>query len=98
MLFGMLALVVPQSAAVFGVWTVTLLGYAAFATTRLVRWPSGVRDAPKSNLRVFISYRRSNSRETVGRIHDHLLEDFDDVRVFLDVNRQVGGVDYAACG
>ncbi|ATE58632.1 toll/interleukin-1 receptor domain-containing protein [Thauera sinica] len=93
-LFGLLAAVVPESSAAFGAWTLVLLGYAAFATHRLVRWPAAVRDEPKSDLRIFISYRRDDSRETVGRIHDHLRGDFEGENLFLDVDRQAAGEDY----
>jgi hypothetical protein len=51
-------------------------------------------DEKKSQLSIFISYRRQDSRDTVGRIHDHLRRAFDERRIFLDVERQVGGEDY----
>lgn len=94
LLFGLLAVAVPESAAAFVGWTLVLLAYAAFAAHRLVRWPTAVRDEPKAELGIFISYRRDDSRETVGRIHDHLREGFDEQRIFLDVDRQAAGEDY----
>ena len=94
-LFVMLALVVPESTWVFSAWTIGLLAYAALATHRLVRWPTAeVWDQPKSKLGLFISYRRQDSHETVGRIHDHLRQSFDEERIFLDVDRQAAGDDY----
>lgn len=93
-LFALLAVVVPESASVFGIWALALLGYAGFASHRLVRWPTTVRDEPKSELGIFISYRRDDSRETVGRIHDRLCEDFETEHLFLDVDRQAPGEDY----
>jgi hypothetical protein len=74
---------------------IVLLAYAALATHRLVRWPTGdLWDQPKSSLAVFISYRREDSRETVGRIHDHLRQPFEEQHLFLDVDRQAAGEDY----
>jgi TIR domain len=94
-LFGLLALVVPGSTWVFSAWTICLLAYAAFATHRLVRWPrADVWDQPKSSLALFISYRRQDSRGTVGRIHDHLRQRFEEEHLFLDVDRQAAGEDY----
>lgn len=94
-LFGLLAFAVPDSAVAFGVWLAVVVAYAAFAAHRLVRWPTGLlADAPKSSLGLFISYRRDDSRETVGRIHDFLRQGFEEERLFLDVDRQAGGEDY----
>lgn len=94
-LFGLLAIAVPDSAAAFSVWLVFVLAYAAFATHRLVRWPTGLlADEPKSSLGLFISYRRDDSRETVGRIHDFLRQGFEEERLFLDVDCQAAGEDY----
>lgn len=94
-LFGLLAFAVPDSAVAFGVWLAVVVAYAAFAAHRLVRWPTGLlADEPKSSLGLFISYRRDDSRETVGRIHDFLRQGFEEERLFLDVDRQAGGEDY----
>jgi TIR domain len=94
-LFGLLALVVPESMWVFSAWTIGLLAYAALATHQLVRWPAAdVWDQPKSNLALFISYRRQDSGDTVGRIHDHLERGFEEEHLFLDVDRQAAGEDY----
>jgi len=94
-LFGLLALVVPESAWLFAGWAAALLAYGAITSHRLVRWPSGDGwDRPKSGASIFISYRRQDSRETVGRIHDHLREAFDERRIFLDVASEAAGEDY----
>ena len=94
-LFCLLAYAVPQRAWPFVAWTTILLAYAAFATHRVVCWPTDdLSDEPKSDLALFISYRRDESRETVGRIHDHLRQAFEDDNIFLDVARQAAGEDY----
>lgn len=94
-LFGLLAIAVPESAVQFIAWLAVLLAYAAYATHRLVRWPTGVlADEPKSSLGIFISYRRDDSRESVGRIHDYLRQGFEEEHLFLDVDRQAAGEDY----
>lgn len=94
-LFVLLTIAVPEQAWPFVAWTLLLLAYAAYATHRVVRWPTGeLSDVPESSLAVFISYRRDDSRETVGRIHDHLREAFEDEGIFLDVDRQAPGEDY----
>lgn len=94
-LFGLLAYVVPESTWIFTAWTIVLLAYAALATHRLVRWPTAdFWDQPKSTLALFISYRRQDSRETVGRLHDHLRQAFEEQHLFLDVDRQAPGEDY----
>jgi hypothetical protein len=94
-LFGLLALVVDESRLTFATWTVCLLVYALLTTHRLVRWPLSVAsDRPKSAVALFISYRRQDSRDTVGRIHDHLKQRFNEDRIFLDVDRQEAGEDY----
>lgn len=96
-LFGLLAIAVPESAVQFIAWLAVLLAYAAYATHRLVRWPTGVlADEPKSSLGIFISYRRDDSRENVGRIHDYLRQGFEEEHLFLDVDRQAAGEDYRA--
>lgn len=94
-LFGLLAYVVPESAWIFAAWTVGLISYAALATHRLVRWPTGdLEDQERSSLGIFISYRRQDTLETVGRLHDHLRRAFEEDRLFLDVERQAAGDDY----
>jgi len=94
-LFGLVAFVAPDSASVFGAWMIVILAYATITTHRLVRWPTeDLPDEPKSTLAIFISYRRQDSGETVGRIHDHLLETFEEERVFLDVDDPEAGEDY----
>ncbi len=94
-LFGLLAYVVPDSAWIFAAWTIGLIAYAALATHRLVRWPTDeLEDQDRSNLGIFISYRRQDTLETVGRLHDHLRRAFEEDRLFLDVDRQAAGDDY----
>jgi hypothetical protein len=96
-LFSLLAAVAAESAFIFSVWTIVLLGYAALTTHRLVRWPTGdLWDQPKSSLWVFISYRRDDSREITERIHDRLQDAFEEQNLFLDVDRQAPGEDYRA--
>ena len=94
-LFGLMALAVPDAALPFLVWLGVLLGYAVHVAYCLVRWPTGtLADEPKSELGIFISYRRDDSRETVGRIHDYLRQGFEEQHLFLDVDRQAAGEDY----
>lgn len=94
-LFSLLAYVVPEAFWIFSVWTVALLSYAVLATHRLVRWPErGLTEEPKSRLAIFISYRRDDSRDTAGRVLDHLRLAFEEEHLFLDVNRQAPGEDY----
>ena len=93
-LFGLMAFV-ADSAAIFIAWMVAILAYAALTTHRLVRWPTDdFADEAKSTLAIFVSYRRQDSGETVGRIHDRLLKAFEEERIFLDVDDQVAGEDY----
>jgi hypothetical protein len=94
-LFSLLAYVVPEAFWTFTAWTVALLSYAVLATHRLVRWPAnGLTEEPKARLGIFISYRRDDSRDTVGRVLDHLRLAFEEEHLFLDVNRQAPGEDY----
>jgi hypothetical protein len=94
-LYGLLWVAVREWVWFFPVWGVAVAAYAAFASYRLAGWPSDPQAVePTSTLSIFISYRRHDSRDTVGRIHDHLRRAFDERRIFLDVERQVGGEDY----
>lgn len=93
-LFGLLAVVVPASSTIFWISSAVTVSYSVFAAYRLVHWPAEALARPKSKRAVFISYRRGDSKETVGRIHDHLRQDFYEDRLFLDVARQVGGDDF----
>jgi TIR domain len=83
------------SRLLFALWAVASWTYAAIVTNVLVR--SRKTDAAekieKRDLGIFISYRRDDAIETVGRIYDHLKQGFDERRLFLDVDRQEGGVD-----
>jgi hypothetical protein len=94
-LYGLLWVAVREWVWFFPAWGVAIAAYAAFASHRLAGWPAAApADEPKSTLSIFISYRRQDSRDTVGRIHDHLRRAFDERRIFLDVEHQVGGEDY----
>ncbi|RPI95823.1 MAG: TIR domain-containing protein, partial [Chloroflexi bacterium] len=46
--------------------------------------------------RIFISYRRADSRPITGRIHEHLVRAFGDASVFMDVSDIPAGIDYKA--
>lgn len=95
LLFALLAVARPEAAGYFLAWLAVHLAYAGFALHRLVRWPTGeLADEPPVALGIFISYRRDDSRETVGRLHDALSRGFDPARLFLDVAAQVPGEDY----
>jgi hypothetical protein len=97
LLFVLLAVAVEDSAWLFGAWAGGLMAYAAFVTHRLAGWlGSDNLEQPRSRLSIFISYRRQDSRDTMGRIYDHLRQAFDERRMFLDVERQAPGEDYRA--
>lgn len=94
-LCALLAVARPEAAAQFLAGLVVLVGYAGFALHGLVRWPTGeIADEAPVALGIFISYRRDDSRETVGRLHDALRRGFDASHIFLDVERQTPGEDY----
>ena len=94
-LFGLLALARPEAGGYFVACLAVLAAYAAFVSHRLAFWPSGeIADEPRVSLGIFLSYRRDDSRESVGRIHDHLCQAFVPERIFLDVERQSAGADY----
>lgn len=44
--------------------------------------------------RIFISYRRADSRAITGRIHEHLADAFGEQNVFMDVTDIPAGTDY----
>jgi hypothetical protein len=46
--------------------------------------------------KIFISYRRADSRGTAGRLRDRLAQIFGEQNVFMDVDSIPGGVDFAA--
>jgi hypothetical protein len=46
--------------------------------------------------RIFISYRRSDSQATAGRIYDRLTREFGGHDVFMDVDHIPPGVDFRA--
>ena len=43
---------------------------------------------------LFISYRRSDSQDFAGRLHDHLIRAFDASEVFIDVDNIAAGEDF----
>ncbi len=45
--------------------------------------------------KIFISYRREDSKESVGRLHDHLKQRFDSQDIFFDVGTIKLGEDFA---
>ena len=47
-----------------------------------------------STKRIFLSYRRKDSQDIIGRIYDRLVRDFGDVAVFKDVDSIPLGVDF----
>jgi hypothetical protein len=94
-LFGLLSAIVNESRLVFLGWCTVTAAYAGIATYQLVRWPEvASMDRPKSNLAIFISYRRDDANDTVGRIYDYLKQEFVEERLFLDVERQVVSQDF----
>lgn len=44
--------------------------------------------------RIFISYRRDDSRHLAGRIYDRLAPHFGEEAIFMDVEAIDGGVDF----
>jgi len=46
--------------------------------------------------RIFISYRRSDTRHLAGRLSDRLEEQFPGAHVFMDVDAIEPGADFAA--
>jgi hypothetical protein len=94
-LCGLLAFFVEQFRLEFLIGAAITLLYAVAATHTLIRWPeAGSRERTKSTLGIFISYRRDDAIDTVGRIYDYLKQDFDEERLFLDVERQEAGENY----
>jgi alkylated DNA nucleotide flippase Atl1 len=50
---------------------------------------------PPTSGRIFLSYRREDTRHVVGRVGDRLMDHFGDERVFLDVDTIEPGMDFA---
>jgi hypothetical protein len=50
---------------------------------------------PPASGRIFLSYRREDTRHVVGRIGDRLTDHFGDERVFVDVDTIEPGQDFA---
>jgi TIR domain len=84
------------SRILFALWAAASWSYAGVVTNVLMRSrkTDAAEKVEKRGLGIFISYRRDDTIDTVGRIYDHLKHDFDERRLFLDVDRQVGGDDF----
>jgi len=84
------------SRLLFAVWAAASWTYAAVVTNVLVRLrkTDAADTIERRDLGIFISYQRDDAINTVGRIYDHLKQNFDERRLFLDVDRQVGGDDF----
>jgi alkylated DNA nucleotide flippase Atl1 len=52
-------------------------------------------EPPPTSGRIFLSYRREDTRYVVGRIGDRLMDHFGDERVFVDVDTIEPGLDFA---
>ena len=50
---------------------------------------------PLTSGRIFLSYRREDTRHLVGRVGDRLMDHFGDERVFVDVDTIEPGLDFA---
>lgn len=50
---------------------------------------------PPTSGRIFISYRREDTRHLVGRLSDRLMDHFGDDRVFVDVDTIEPGLDFS---
>ena len=62
--------------------------------TRIAWSHGGARHRGSGHVRVFISYRRSDSPDVAGRIHDRLVESFGGNNVYYDVDSIPFGVDF----
>jgi TIR domain len=57
--------------------------------------PRAKRPDPKPlGSKIFISYRRSDTRHIAGRLFDHLIAEFSELELFLDVDTIPAGVDF----
>jgi hypothetical protein len=57
--------------------------------------PAGIATLPPiADACIFLSYRRSDSEDVVGRLHSALVETFGDAAVFKDVDDVTLGIDY----
>lgn len=54
----------------------------------------GAHDSPREDLRIFLSYRRSDTPGYAGRIYDYLVKRFDEYRVFMDIDAIRPGSDF----
>jgi hypothetical protein len=52
-------------------------------------------EPPPTSGRIFLSYRREDTRHVVGRIGDRLMDHFGDERVFVDVDTIEPGLDFS---
>jgi TIR domain len=74
----------------------------AYIDDRLVESPAHpTRDGARPRRRkipigVFISYRRDDTAAYAGRLYDHVSEHMDKDRVFMDLDKIPGGVDFVA--
>lgn len=50
---------------------------------------------PQTSGRIFLSYRREDTRHVAGRVGDRLVDHFGDERVFIDVDTIEPGMDFA---
>jgi TIR domain len=84
------------SRLLFALWAAASWAYAAVVTNVLMRSrkTAAAEKLEKRDLGIFISYRRDDAIDTVGRIYDHLKQEFDERRLFLDVDHQMGGEDF----
>jgi alkylated DNA nucleotide flippase Atl1 len=51
--------------------------------------------SPLTSGRIFLSYRREDTRHLVGRVGDRLMDHFGDERVFVDIDTIEPGLDFA---
>lgn len=56
---------------------------------------SGSSDAPTESIHVFLSYRRSDDVNFIGRFHDRMIDEFGEANVFRDIDSIQPGVDFS---
>jgi hypothetical protein len=67
-----------------------LLSTSVMTALIFVSW----RDRTRASARVFVSYRRNDSRTVVERLTDRLRQEFPPGRVFRDTSSNEGGIDF----